>query len=40
MYQHVNDEIIVYQKSKIERLMLKDERDIDQKRLFKVVFFQ
>jgi len=40
MYQHVNDEIIVYQESKTERFILSDEKNINQKRLFKVVFFQ
>jgi len=40
MYQRVNDEITVYQKSKTERFVLKNEKCIDQKKLFKVVFFQ
>ncbi len=40
MYQHVNDEITVYQESKTERFILSDEKNINQKRLFKVVFFQ
>jgi len=40
MYQHINDEITVYQESKTERFILSDEKNINQKRLFKVVFFQ
>ncbi len=40
MYQHVDNEITVYQESKTERFILSNKKDIDQKRLFKVVFFQ
>jgi len=31
MYQHVDDEITIYQKAKAERIALKDKRSIDQK---------
>jgi len=31
MYQHVNNEITIYQKVKIERIVLKDKKSIDQK---------
>jgi len=31
MYQRVNDEIIIYQKMKTERIALKDKKSIDQK---------
>ncbi len=39
MYQRVDDEITVYQRSKTKRIVLSDEKDIDQKWFLKVVFF-
>ncbi len=31
MYQHVDDEITIYQRTKVERIALKDKRSINQK---------
>ena len=31
MYQHVNNEITIYQRAKAERIALRDKRSIDQK---------
>ncbi len=40
MYQRVDDEITIYQRAKAERIALRDKKSIDQKQLFKIVFFQ
>ncbi len=37
---YVDDEITVYQRTKTERIALRDKRSIDQKWLFKIIFFQ
>ncbi len=31
MYQHVDDEITIYQRAKTKRIVLSDEKNIDQK---------